>query len=446
MAGQKLRESDYRRRVAKVIRDLEPVFLKTAIGDFDAEVKIPTVEDEFTELYVGIQLILDVVNEKLGELENINANLEQLVREKTKALVEAQSLAHLGSWEWDLKTNESYWSDELFRILGMVKRNTKPSTELYLSRVHPEDLPKVRTAFAEAAAGQSFTLQHRFMIRKTAIKYVSARCEIRKKSGQVTAAVGTVLDITELKKAELALIQKTRELERSNAELEQFAHIASHDLKEPLRAIHHYSTFLLQDYENVVDETGKGRLQALIRLSKRMELLTNALLQYARLGLSDLALRKVNLDEVLDHVLETLRLRLEESGAVVRRPKALPVVKIDAAKVSEVFQNLISNAIKYNDKEQKLVEVGVITASGNDGPRYTFYVRDNGIGIPKKHYETIFRIFKRLHAKEEWGGGAGAGMTIAKKIIESHGGRIWIESEEGVGSTFYFTLAKENPG
>lgn len=430
--------------MAKVIRDLEPVFLKTAIGDFDAEVEIPMVEDEFTELYVGVQLILDVVNEKITDLENINANLEALVREKTKALVEAQSLAHLGSWEWDLQTNQSYWSDELYRIVGLKRARTKSSQELYLSRVHPDDLPQVRAAFASAASGTPFALQHRFVSNK-GDKYVSAKCDIRKKGGKLTQVVGSVLDITELKKAEFALIQKTTQLEKSNVELEQFAHIASHDLKEPLRAIHHYSSFLLEDYGSLVGEQGRSRLEALIRLSKRMELLTNSLLQYARVGLSDLAIRKVNLDQVVDHVLESLRLRIEESGTVVIRPKRLPTVKADYAKIGEVFQNLISNAIKYNDKERKEIEVGAINSRKNGTIQHTFYVKDNGIGIPQKHYETIFRIFKRLHAKEDWGGGAGAGMTITKKIIENHGGRIWLESEPGVGTIFYFTLQRTAP-
>ncbi|MFQ4144151.1 ATP-binding protein [Chlorogloeopsis sp. ULAP02] len=230
------------------------------------------------------------------------------------------------------------------------------------------------------------------------------------------------------------------ELERSNQELDAFAYIASHDLKEPLRGIHNYSNFLIEDYGEILNEEGKAKLKTLIRLTQRMEDLIDSLLRFSRLGRVDLMLQQIDLNFVLQRILDLLSARIEETGAVINIPRPLPVVYCDHIQLGEVFSNLITNAIKYNDKAEKLVEIGYMEASET----ITFYVKDNGIGIREKHFEAIFRIFKRLHSPNKYGGGTGAGLTIAKKIVERHGGKIWVESTYGKGSTFYFTLQKAN--
>jgi len=279
------------------------------------------------------------------------------------------------------------------------------------------------------------------------------------------------------------------ELERSNIELDSFACVASHDLKEPLRGIHRYSNFLMEDYADKLDEAGVKKLQTLVKLSRRMETLIDSLLHFSRVGRTDLAMREVALDDVVSETLEMIAPRLQESGAEIRRPRGLPIVRADHARVGEIFHNLIVNAIKFNDKPLKWVEIGWEEGGGDratgrqgdtterrrDGetegqrgrgnpisppfsaplspppsvspslrlpvsPSPIFYVRDNGIGISERHYETIFDIFRRLHEREEFGGGVGAGLTIVKKIVERHNGRIWVESRVGVGTTVYFTL------
>jgi two-component system, chemotaxis family, sensor kinase Cph1 len=230
------------------------------------------------------------------------------------------------------------------------------------------------------------------------------------------------------------------ELERSNQELDAFAYIASHDLKEPLRGIHNYSNFLIEDYGEILNEEGKAKLRTLIRLTQRMEDLIDSLLRFSRLGRVDLLLQQIDLNIVLQRILDLLSARIEETGAVINIPRPLPIVYCDRIQIGEVFSNLITNAIKYNDKAEKLVEIGYTEASET----VTFYVKDNGIGIREKHFEAIFRIFKRLHSPNKYGGGTGAGLTIAKKIVERHGGKIWVESTYGEGSTFYFTLQKVN--
>jgi light-regulated signal transduction histidine kinase (bacteriophytochrome) len=168
-----------------------------------------------------------------------------------------------------------------------------------------------------------------------------------------------------------------------------------------------------------------------------MDALIDTLLAYSRVGRLELNLEPCDLNLVLKDVLEDLQFRLEESGAQVRVPRVLPTVMCDRIQVSEIFSNLISNAAKYNDKADKWIEIGY-----QEGPVTVLYVRDNGIGIRDRHFETVFRIFKRLHGRDEYSGGTGAGLTIARKIAERHGGRLWLESTPGEGTVFYFTLEK----
>jgi signal transduction histidine kinase len=233
------------------------------------------------------------------------------------------------------------------------------------------------------------------------------------------------------------LEQRNEELNQSNKELDDFAYIASHDLKEPLRGIHNFSSFLIEDYAAKLDDEGRSKLETLMRLTRRMETLIDSLLQFSRLGRVDLAVDRVNLNEIVAEMLDSLAISLNEDRVEVRVPRPLPTVRADRVRVGEIFYNLIVNAMKYNDKADKWVEIG--WRENPAGPP-VFYVRDNGIGIPEKHHDAVFRIFKRLHGRDKYGGGTGAGLTIVKKIVERHHGRIWLESSTGEGTTFYFTL------
>lgn len=256
-------------------------------------------------------------------------------------------------------------------------------------------------------------------------------CEINAALDLRNAIIGVVLR----KVDELA--QLNMELKRSNSELDAFAYIASHDLKEPLRGIHNYSNFLIEDYGDILNEDGRAKLQTLVRLTQRMEDLIDSLLHFSRLGRVDLSMQQTDLNQVIHRILDLLSPRIEEMGIEIRIPQPLPTVYCDRIQVGEVFSNLITNAIKYNDKAEKWIEIGYF----HRNETLIFYVKDNGIGIREKHFDAIFRIFKRLHGQNKFGGGTGAGLTIAKKIVERHSGKIWVESTYGEGSTFYFTLA-----
>lgn len=251
-----------------------------------------------------------------------------------------------------------------------------------------------------------------------------------------------LVDIDERKKAEMELESHADELARSNQELDDFAYIASHDLKAPLRGIHNYANFLLEDYGDKLDEEGIDKLNTLTRLSKRMEDIINDLLTYSRVGRTELELKDIDLNTVVADVGEQIDVFLKEREVELRVPRPLPTAKVDLTRVRAVFHNLITNGAKYTDADKKWVEVGFTPgpAPGDPSADGVYYVRDNGIGIREKHLDKIFGIFKRLHAGDKYGGGTGAGLSIVKKIVDQHQGRIWVKSEYGKGTTFFFTL------
>lgn len=234
----------------------------------------------------------------------------------------------------------------------------------------------------------------------------------------------------------------TEKLEQRNRDLDDFAYIASHDLKEPLRGIYNYSEFLYEDHADKLPPEGRDMLNTLRVLSRRMETLIDNLLKYSRLSREDLNYKATDLRQVIRESLETLAIMIKEKNINVTVAADLPEVICDPNMTGEVFRNLITNAIKYNDKEQPEIEIGC-TDCNSETP--VLYVKDNGIGIPERHFRTIFKIFKRLHGRDEFGGGTGSGLTIVKRVIDRHKGRIWVESKMGEGSTFFFTLnPKEN--
>ena len=271
-------------------------------------------------------------------------------------------------------------------------------------------------------------------------------CELEAALELRSSIVGIVLRQAD----ELSKINQ--ELSRSNIELDSFAYIASHDLKEPLRGIYNYSSFLIEDYGEMLGEDGKDKLNTLMRLTHRMEDLINSLLHYSRLGRAELRLNSVDLNDLLAGVLDVIKVSARDTQVEFKIPRPLPTIKCDRTQINELFTNLISNGIKYNQQEHKIIEIGYLDSdhplveekmagySDNPQVKTIFYIRDNGIGIRDRHIESIFRIFKRLHGQKKYGGGTGAGLTIAQKIVERHGGEIWVKSVYQEGSTFYFTL------
>ena len=245
------------------------------------------------------------------------------------------------------------------------------------------------------------------------------------------------IDVTELKHLEESLRDQTRNLELSYEKLEEFSSVVSHDLKEPLRTIETFSGFLLEDYEGRLEEEGVEYLNTLRRTSSRMRDLINDLLSLARVHVDSAAFERINTQRLLEEIQEDLDARLR--GVNLQVAENLPPVRGSRVRIGELFSNLIVNAIKYNDKALPTVRVDWTEDGRND--RITFFVEDNGIGIEARYQERIFGIFEKLNTREDIEG-TGAGLAICKRIVEEHGGRIWVNSEVGKGSTFYFTIPK----
>jgi len=249
----------------------------------------------------------------------------------------------------------------------------------------------------------------------------------------VTAAIR---DISVRKKAAVVLLQKVEELNRSNEELGQFAYLASHDLQEPLRMVASYTQLLSRRYKGKLDADADEFIAFAVDGASRMQRLIHDLLAYSRVGTKGKDLIETSSEDALQQALVNLRGAIEESGALVTHDP-LPAVLADEMQLIQLFQNLIGNAIKYQSPGVPRVHISAARVSGK---KWNFSVKDNGLGIDPQYFERIFGMFQRLHKRDEFAG-TGIGLAICKKIVERHGGRIWVESQPGEGSTFRFALA-----
>jgi two-component system, chemotaxis family, sensor kinase Cph1 len=243
-------------------------------------------------------------------------------------------------------------------------------------------------------------------------------------------------EITERKQAEAALQQAHEELKRSNAELEQFAYVASHDLQEPLRMVASYTQLVMRRYGDKLDKDAHEFMHYVVDGAARMKQLIEDLLAYSRVGTRQRDFKPIEVEAALKRALANLKAAIEESGAAVTRDP-LPTVKGDEVQLPQLFQNLIGNALKFRSAGVPRIHI-----EAKESPsEWQLTVRDNGIGIEPQYFERIFMLFQRLHTKGDYPG-TGIGLAICKKVIERHGGRIWVESKIGEGSAFHFTLAK----
>jgi light-regulated signal transduction histidine kinase (bacteriophytochrome) len=256
---------------------------------------------------------------------------------------------------------------------------------------------------------------------------------------------GVGSDITERKRAEAELrrahdelAKKADELQRSNAELEQFAYVASHDLQEPLRMVSSYTQLLARRYSDKLDGDAREFMNYVVDGAARMKQLIEDLLAYSRVGTKGKEFKPASLEAPLKRAIINLRAAIEESGAAVTCD-ALPTVDIDELQLTQLFQNLIGNALKFRGQAPPRIHVSAV----EENAEWRVAIADNGIGIEPQYFERIFMLFQRLHTMGEYPG-TGIGLAICKKVVERHGGRIWVESQLGSGSTFHFTLPKRD--
>jgi len=269
----------------------------------------------------------------------------------------------------------------------------------------------------------------------------AARIEVEiSRAGEILSAYKS-LEATnkELKESRAELERSVVALRRSNEELEHFAYVASHDLQEPLRMVGSYMQLIQKRYTDKLDQDAHEFIGYAMDGAVRMKALIEDLLKYSRIGTQGQAFKRVECGPVVDRALENLGMAIEESGAQVTRA-SLPAVMADEIQFIQLFQNLIDNAIKYRGESPPVIHVSV----GREGGEWRFAVQDNGIGVDSKYHDRIFVIFQRLHGREKYSG-TGIGLANCKKIVERHGGRIWIESELGKGSTLFFTTPAISP-
>jgi light-regulated signal transduction histidine kinase (bacteriophytochrome) len=286
-------------------------------------------------------------------------------------------------------------------LIGEAVRRFQAETELAEYREHLEELVKQRTGELESANAHLQT------------------------------------EIQERTRAEQAVRSVARELARSNEDLQQFAYVASHDLQEPLRAVAGYVGLLQRRYPEKMDERGQHYIEAAMDGAIRMQQLIEDLLAFSRVQTKGKTFAATDLNAALDRALLNLQVTIHENKAEVSRAP-LPTLRVDAPQIAQLFQNLIGNGIKFRSDEDPRIHIG---AENRDG-QWIFSVGDNGIGMEPQYYDRIFQIFQRLHTRKQYPG-TGIGLAICKKIVERHGGKIWVESEPGKGSTFYFTLPEK---
>ncbi len=244
------------------------------------------------------------------------------------------------------------------------------------------------------------------------------------------------VELEERQRAEIKMAQYAADLKRSNAELEQFAYVASHDLQEPLRMVASFTQLLAKRYRGKLDQHADEFIGFAVDGANRMQTLINDLLAFSRVGTRGKPFAPTDCEEVLSHALANLTTAIQETGAEVTHDP-LPTVMADEVQLGQLFQNLLANALKFRGLDPPRVHV----SSQQQGEEWVFRVHDNGIGIAPEHQERIFTIFQRLHRRDEYPG-TGLGLALCKKIIERHGGRIWVESAPNQGSTFYFSIPR----
>jgi light-regulated signal transduction histidine kinase (bacteriophytochrome) len=252
--------------------------------------------------------------------------------------------------------------------------------------------------------------------------------------------LATIIDITERKEAERAIEAQNERLRRSNAELEQFAYVASHDLQEPLRMVASYTQLLEERYKDQLDDKANKYIAYAVEGAKRMQALVRDLLSYSRVSSKETIDRPVDSAAVVRATVDRLAAPIEEADAEILIGQ-LPVVLSDEIELGQVFQNLISNAVKFRGQRRPRIEIDTYYSEG----LWEFWIKDNGIGIEEKYGNRIFQMFQRLHERGKYDG-SGIGLAIVKKIVERHGGSIWFTSTPGEGTTFHFTaLARAEP-
>jgi PAS domain S-box-containing protein len=384
----------------------------------------------------------DELNKEITERKRA----EELLSENEGRLKRSQEIAHLGGWELDLVDNILTWSDEVYRIFGLQPQEFGATYEAFLEAVHPDDRAAVSAAYSGSLreGRDDYEIEHRVVRKSTGeIRYVHEKCQhFRDETGRIIRSVGMVHDITERKKDEEKirglneeLKHKVVQLESANQELEAFSYSVSHDLRSPLRSIDGFSLALLEDYAGKLDAEGRDHLDRVRGATRRMAQLIDDLLKLSRVTRMEMKRERVNLSVVATQIAGALRNSRPDRTAEFMVADDL-IAFGDERLLTVALENLFANAWKFAEKKpQTVIEFGATLLDG----KAVYFVRDNGAGFDMAYADKLFSPFQRLHQEAEFSG-TGIGLATVKRIVNRHGGRVWIEGEVEKGATVYFTL------
>ena len=373
---------------------------------------------------------------------------EDEIRQSNERFEKVTEATNDAIWDYDLKQNTLFWGKGFTSLFLYDLKDLQPGFEFFMDKIHPDDREEILIKIESTILNPdvlNWYEEYRFLKADGSYAYVIDRAIIiRDHAKQAIRLVGAMTDITYRKEYEssLKLLNenlelRAKELAISNAELEQFAFVASHDLQEPLRMVTSFLSQLEKKYGNLLDEKAHQYIHFAVDGAKRMRQIILDLLDFSRIGRDEDEMQTFSLKDVVDEVVQLQKKLIMEKKGVISYD-ALPSIHSYRFPMIQVFQNLISNALKYSKKDPApIIEI----KSEDKGTHFLISVKDNGIGINPEYFDKIFIIFQRLHAREEYGG-TGMGLAIVKKIIERMGGEIWVESERNIGTTFYFTLPK----
>lgn len=375
---------------------------------------------------------------------------DPIVSFSANGLQENEAFLKYGTWENHLNTDTFYWSDGMYLLFGYNPATDKeeyPVTlDLYFRHMFPEDVERarqIRTSWTEFPGHYSW--DYRIKDKLGNIKTLESNASlIRDEEGNLIKVVGTTRDITDLRTYQRGLEAKIQELNRSNKELEEFAYIASHDLQEPLRKFNTFGERLQMKYSDVLDKDGNFYLGRMMAAAQVMRDLIDNLLEYSRISGTNHEFVKVPLQQAVDKVIGNLELQVEEAGAIIKVGD-LPEIEAIPSQIEQLFNNLISNAVKFsNNQQHPLIEISAEKPTDEEllqwpllgnRPVWKLVVKDNGIGFEQEDAIRIFQIFQRLHGKAEYKG-SGIGLSICKRILEVHNGMIYAQGEPGKGASF----------
>lgn len=362
------------------------------------------------------------------------------LEKREQQLLEAQALAHIGSYEWNIKGKYSVNTPEVYKIFEM---DDEQHYEEFMAHVHPDDVQKVQDAISRSFSTGSYDCEYRYVKNGTE-KVIWSLGKVEFEKGQPVRMIGTVQDITEIKIIEKELLEKTRQLEESNKSLKQFASIASHDLKEPLRKISMFADIVMEAEKDNLSQNSMDKLIRMQVSSKSMMQMIQDILSFSMLEVKQPA-EKISLEQLLEEILDLLDERIREKKAEIIHDH-LPDAYVIPSQFRQMLQNLISNALKFAKKDlPPKIKIDYKWIKGpvenlKPASRYLqLSICDNGIGIEEEYLGSIFDLFSRLHPKAEYEG-SGLGLAITKRIIDNHEGQVSVTSQPGGGSCFFITI------